>query len=145
MNTDGRTQRTPERDEAFLRTLHDGWSVRKACERSGYGRSSVYQRREADPDFAAAWEDAVALGTDLLEDAAMERALNGSDNMLVFLLRARRPSVYREKHEAKAEGPTNITVRWTERARGRRSRGASERVPAVPHAGSGTVGQAPET
>jgi hypothetical protein len=43
----------------------------------------------------------------------MERAINGSDNMLVFLLRARRPSMYREKHEAKAEAPTQLTVRWT--------------------------------
>jgi hypothetical protein len=43
----------------------------------------------------------------------MEQAVNGSDNMLVFLLRARRPGMYREKHETKAEAPSSITVRWT--------------------------------
>jgi hypothetical protein len=88
--------------------------VRKACVRSGCGRSRVYEWRAKDPDFAAAWGDAVTLCTDLLEDFAMERAVNGSDNMLVFLLRARRLSMYREKHEAKAEAPSNITVYWTD-------------------------------
>jgi hypothetical protein len=65
------------------------------------------------PPSTPRWGDAVALGTDLLQDIATERALNGSDNLLVFLLRALRPSMYREKHEAKAEAPSNITVRWS--------------------------------
>lgn len=43
----------------------------------------------------------------------MQRAVNGSDNLLVFVLRARRQSMYRENHEAKAETPSQITVCWS--------------------------------
>jgi hypothetical protein len=40
-------------------------------------RTSIYQWRKDNPDFAAARDEAVACGTDLLEDEALRRAKDG--------------------------------------------------------------------
>ncbi len=37
----------------------------------------VYERRKADAEFAAAWDDSLVQGTDLLEDEALRRAMDG--------------------------------------------------------------------
>jgi hypothetical protein len=76
-------------------------------------RSSAYLWRERDEDFRKAWDEAVEEGTDLLEDEAKRRAVEGSikpilykgrivtfvreqsDTLLIFLLKARR-KMYRE-------------------------------------------------
>ncbi len=52
-------------------------------------------------------QDAIEQGTDVLEDEAVRRALAGSDTLLMFLLRARRPEKCREnvrvEHDASRE------------------------------------------
>lgn len=71
-----------------------------ACKAEGIARSSYYLWLADDPDFAKAVDDALESGTDLLEDEAKRRAvgLSGSDTLLIFLLKARRPDKYRERH-----------------------------------------------
>src|SRR5206468_803097 len=56
----------------------------------------AYDLRCADEQFADAWEDALEAGTQVLEDEARRRALDRSDTLLIFLLKARRPHVYRD-------------------------------------------------
>lgn len=110
------TERTLQRArEKFLHTLSRGLSVTAACEAAKIGRSTVYQWRDTDPEFAAAWVEALESGTDLLEDEARRRAYAGtdrpvfyegkqcgaireySDTLMCLLLKARRPTVYRER------------------------------------------------
>jgi hypothetical protein len=50
-----------------------------------------------DPDFAAAWEDAMTLGVEGLEDEARRRAFGGSDLLMMFMLKAARPDRYRDR------------------------------------------------
>src|SRR5689334_16915669 len=90
-----RTVRTPKRRRAFLTALAAGHSVVTACQLSRLGRTAVYAWRDDDPAFAAEWRDAAEAGIDLLEDEARRRAMAGSDLLLIFLLRNRRPDVYR--------------------------------------------------
>jgi hypothetical protein len=90
-----RTVRTPKRRAAFLTAIGGGQSVFAACQAAGIARSAVYTWRADDPDFAFAWDEAIEAGTDLLEDVARRRAVAQSDLLLIFLLRARRPHVYR--------------------------------------------------
>lgn len=66
-----------------------------ACQLSRLGRTAAYVWRNDDPAFASDWLDAAEAGIDLLEDEARRRALAGSDLLLIFLLRNRRPDVYR--------------------------------------------------
>jgi transposase-like protein len=117
-----RTTRTPEKEAAFLDALAETASVTRACETAGIARRTAYDWRDADPEFAKAWDAAVQLGTEALEDEAVRRAHHGtdeavfyqgaecgtvrrySDTLLIFLLKARRPEKYRERVSAELTG-----------------------------------------
>ena len=67
-----------ETDTATRKPRHDGWTesrraklieclsttpdVRRACIAIGLSRQSAYRLRDRDPDFAAAWNDALREG-----------------------------------------------------------------------------------
>lgn len=109
-----RTKRTPKSEEAFLSALANGASVTLAGKSAGIGRSALYMWREDDKEFAKRWDSALESGTDLLEDEAKRRAVEGvkrpvyqggecvgyvqeySDTLLIFLLKGRRPEKYRD-------------------------------------------------
>src|SRR4051794_16810457 len=100
------TTRTPEKTERFLEALRAGRSVAAACRAATYTRSVAYVWRRDDPDFKAAWDEAVEEGTDALEDIAFDRAATGqSDTLTIFLLKARRPEKYRETVRQEHSGP----------------------------------------
>ncbi len=102
---------TPERQQRFIEALADTGSVRAAAHGVNMTPESAYQlRRHAEAaSFRQAWEAALALGVQRLEDVAMERALQGvdvpvyhfgqivgtrrvyNDKLLMFLLRNRAP------------------------------------------------------
>lgn len=94
------TELTPKKGERLLAKLREGESVASACRAQRISRQTYYTWLKEDPDFAAAARDAIEIGTDLLEDEAKRRAvgLSGSDTLLIFLLKARRPDKYRERH-----------------------------------------------
>ena len=88
---------TLEKRGRFLQVLADGGSITLAAKAVGLTRFGMYQARDRDPDFKAAWDDALEGGTDGLEDEAISRAIKGkSDVLLIFMLKARRPKKYRE-------------------------------------------------
>lgn len=103
------SKRTPEKRAKFLEAIADGKSVTSACEIAGFARFVAYDWRKVDPEFAQAWDDAVEAGTDKLEDAAIQRAKNGSDVLTIFLLKARRPEKFKDRvyneHVGKDGGP----------------------------------------
>lgn len=110
----------------FLEALASGLSVTGAAEKAGVHRRTPYGWREADEDFAQAWQVALDAGTDRLEDEAWRRAVVGterpvfqmgkevgttheySDLLLIFLLKGRRPEKYRDN--AKVEVTGNLTL-----------------------------------
>jgi hypothetical protein len=123
-----RTTRTPEKDAIFLEALRNGASISSAAKSAAYGRTSIYQWRKDNADFAAAWDEALDEGTDVLEDEVMRRARDGvdeprfyegevcgyvrkySDTLAIFLLKARRPEKYGDKAEHKVSD--NLTITW---------------------------------
>jgi hypothetical protein len=82
--------------KAFLAALENTGSVTKAAETVNMGRSNVYQYKRSDPEFATAWEQALDIAADTLEDEARKRAFAGSDVLLMFLLKGIRPQKWRE-------------------------------------------------
>src|ERR1700733_4143673 len=94
------TIRTPKKRRAFLAAIAAGNSVSAACHAAGLSRSVAYSWRDCDGNFADAWGEALECGTERLEDEAVRRALESSDTMLIFLLKARKPAVYREPRAA---------------------------------------------
>lgn len=115
--TSGRPKRTPEKGEQLLDKLSKGYSVTAACKAEGVARRSYYEWRAADPEFAANADEAIEAGTDLLEDEAKRRATgpDGSDTLLIFLLKARRPDKYKDRvaneHTGKDGAPLTIVFR----------------------------------
>lgn len=119
--------KTPVRVAAFLAALGATGRVTQAAKAARVDRSTVYDWRRADPEFAKAWDEAEELGVGLLEDEAVRRAVEGvpgkvelvpvfrdgvevarkpvvtvvhySDTLLAMLLRAKRPALYRERVE----------------------------------------------
>ncbi len=93
--------------EKFLAALARGCSVSQAARLAGISRQHAYRCRSRSQTFAQQWEDAIEQGTDALEDEAVRRALAGSDTLLMFLLKARRPEKYRDnvrvEHDASRE------------------------------------------
>jgi len=106
---------TAEKREQFLQALADSGSVTAAVAAAGTSRTRVYELRNTDTAFAAAWDEAEEIATDRLQDEARRRAIEGvaeplvsagklvrgddgqpimvqrySDNLLLALLKARR-------------------------------------------------------
>lgn len=97
----------------FLATLAETGNATAAARAAGISRSTAYTWRQLDGDFAASWDHAIAEAVDRLAMEAWHRALNGvehvryfkgepvgtfrqySDHLLMFLLRAHRPDLYR--------------------------------------------------
>jgi hypothetical protein len=120
------TTRTTERDAIFFEEFGRTANVSTAAALAGYSRTSVYEWRRADPEFAKQWENADKVSTENLETALYNRAVFGvtktepmmwqgriihykettdySDTAAIFLLKARNPEKYRERIE--------INVNW---------------------------------
>jgi hypothetical protein len=92
-----RTDRTDRAREAFLGALRETCNVSHAARSAGIGRRTAYDWRDADPDFAAAWQEAEDEAVDKLEQVARDRAIDGSDRMMEILLKAHRPDKYVER------------------------------------------------
>ncbi len=93
----------------FLNALRGGLTVTRACIEAKVAFSTVHSWRTHDPKFRAKWDEAMAEGTDRLEDVARDCATAGSDRLLMFLLSMRRP----EKIPARARGQQAAAVRLT--------------------------------
>jgi hypothetical protein len=122
--------------ELFLKELARRGNVSDAARKAGAGRRTVYQWREAEEGFAAAWDEALEVAIDRLESEAWRRAVEGvkkpiigrvgkdedgiltddkgrplylqeySDSLMNTLLKAHRPEKYRERSEVKHTGLT---------------------------------------
>ena len=124
----GRSRRSPTREAQFLEALAAGWSAKKAAAAIGVASRTAYGWRGEDEDFARRWDDALESGTDLMEDEATRRAVEGvdrpiyyqgkvvgavkeySDELLIRMLKARR----KEKYSDRLEGVVSRTVRVVE-------------------------------
>lgn len=105
----------------FLTEFAKTGNVKLACGSAGVDRSTPYAARKADAAFAAAWDEAAEDSSDLLEEEARRRAVEGtekpllyqgevvqtvreySDTLLIFLLKARRPERFRENLHVQGE------------------------------------------
>ena len=85
-----------------------GLSLTRAATLAGVAMPTCQRwRRDKDESFRDALDEARERGTQYLEDAALERATDyerPSDALLMFLLKSRRPEVYRERVDVRASG-----------------------------------------
>ena len=117
---------TPERQRGFIEALADTGSVKRAAHAVNMTPEGAYllRRHPEAQEFRKAWEAALALGVQRLEDVAMDRALNGTevpvysygkrigsrmvynDRLLMFILRNRTGKRFRAegRHDAPTRG-----------------------------------------
>jgi hypothetical protein len=123
----GRPPASPACIAAFLDELAETGAVAVAAERAGVHRSTLYDLRRRNRDFAARWDAALQLGLDRLQDHAVVRATVGEETpvwrggqqvgtvrrpdsrLLQFLLKAHRPEVYARPAAAPAADPAGMS------------------------------------
>jgi hypothetical protein len=124
------TRFTPKKRELFLDALAKTGNVQKAAKSAHTTPKTAYNYRHADPDFAAAWAQALDAAYDIvLEPEAMRRALDGverpvyhqgkkvdtireySDTLLIFLLKGGRPAKYRERYEHSGDPAAPVVMK----------------------------------
>lgn len=101
--------RSPKK-RAFLKAFARIGFVVKAARAAKIHFSSHYEWLKSDATYAAAFEEAREACIETLEAEAYRRATDKkkpSDVLLIFLLKAARPEVYREVKELKHSGELN--------------------------------------
>jgi Helix-turn-helix domain len=89
-----RSIRTLKRRDIILKHVRAGRSIAEAATRAGIGRRTVYEWRDADPDFRAELDSAVVDCVDRMEGKLQTLALKGDITALIFMLRSRKPEIY---------------------------------------------------
>jgi hypothetical protein len=110
---------------AGSRLLSQGHTLAHVREVLGINRVTVYRWRQSDPSFAQSYSEAMETGTDLIEDEARRRGVEGydrpvfqggkmvgvvrvySDMLAALLLRGRRPEIYRD---TTSRGPSTPSI-----------------------------------
>ena len=114
--TETRRRQTMVRaQKRFLLAYAQVGVISRACKLAKVSRASIYQWQEHDAEFTVAMREAGITATEALETEAWRRARDGvdepvyqhsklvgtitrySDNLLMFMLRARAPERYRER------------------------------------------------
>lgn len=125
---------TDEQKWLFLESLREYPNASEAARVAGVARTTPYELKKKDPDFAAAWIDAIGTGVDKLEAEAFKRATTGwvaseeffvdgstkkrvtkvSDSLVPLLLKAHRPELYSRpekiEHSGAVEGGASIVI-----------------------------------
>jgi hypothetical protein len=125
-----RRGRPPRRwRERFLEVLSEGClNIRAACRAAHVHRCTAYRHRKNDPDFAAAWDEALQIGIAAAEDVAWSRAMLGvvqpvfqggkqvgsiieyDNNLLIQMLAAHKPEVYGRRLRIEGAGPRAVDM-----------------------------------
>lgn len=123
----------------FLEELAQRGNISDACRAAEIPRrQTVYEWRNADPEFAALWDEALEVAIDAMEKEAHRRAFEGvekpvigrvdkdedgivkdqfgneiyireySDGLATLLLKAHRPDKYRERTDVQHSGNVQI-------------------------------------
>jgi len=131
-----------EWQQKFLLRLAETSNVSAACKRAKVSRQHAYQTRNEDEPFRIAWEEALEVATEALELEARRRAEKGvlepvfylgvkagtirrySDTLLIFLLKAHKPGMYRDRSSVEVSGkdggPIQIDDKYTDDERAAR-------------------------
>jgi len=98
---------------AFLAAYANMATVTHAAREAGINRSTHYTWLKEDEAYAEAFRYAQEEAADNLEAEARRRAFEGSDTLLIFLLKGARPEKYKDRiyqEHAGSAGAAPITV-----------------------------------
>jgi hypothetical protein len=96
--------------EKFIELLAESGNITLSAKGAGISRAFVYIMLERDEAFRTRVDEAKAESIERLEAIARARAEAGSDLLLMFLLKALKPEMYRDKPSLVANQFTNYTI-----------------------------------
>ena len=112
---------------AFIERLKATGNVTLAASGAGVSRQQAYRTRNRNKTFRRQWDEALEQAVDLLDGEARRRAMVGveepvfyqgqevgavrkySDPLLMFLLKAHRPHLYRDNAKVEHSGGMDVT------------------------------------
>lgn len=103
-------ERSEARDLMFFQALSSGMAIKSAAEAAGYAKRTVFDWRDRDKEFAQRWDDAIEESIESLENEANRRAMHGSDTVLMFLLKARKPELYSQNAAMTLDGKLQVNM-----------------------------------
>lgn len=95
--------------KAFLDEVQKGYSDARAARVAMTTVGTMKKLAKEDPNFQSDWDDAIESGTARLEDKARDRAMTGSDQLMMFLLKARNRKKYGDKQEVEHSGGIDLS------------------------------------
>ncbi|GMW00524.1 MAG: hypothetical protein AMXMBFR84_16610 [Candidatus Hydrogenedentota bacterium] len=120
---------TLSKREVFLVHIQSGATIEMAAKAVGISRQAAYDLKRKCERFSQDWDEAYEVGTEAMEAEAYRRAVHGvkkpiwrgkkivdyytkySDSLLIFLLKARKPSMYRESYKQKLDAVGSGIIR----------------------------------
>ena len=127
-----------DRQQKFLDALRETCNITVAAQAIGVSTTTISKYRKEDPLFEERFKEAMEEGVDLLEHEAHRRAFQGveepvfykgdecgtvrkySDGLTMFLLKAHRPTKYRDNAALELTGKNGGPVEITEQERASR-------------------------
>lgn len=106
---------THPKQRAFLLAFCSLGQITAAAEAAGCSREAHYDWLNTDEAYRAAFAIAQTIAGDALEDIARKRAYEGSDKLLMFLLKGLKPDVYGTKkveHSGPGGAPVAVTIKF---------------------------------
>lgn len=94
----------------FLEVMGNTCNVTLSARAANISRFTAYDHYKTDKDFAAQWDDAKEAAVEVLEAEAWARARKQSDTLIIFLLKAHKPGMYRERVEQQHTGEAVLRV-----------------------------------
>ncbi len=124
------TQTTAERRFKFLGLLSESGNVTESAKKAGLNRQYLYDFREENPDFAAAWDKCIKRAGGKLKEEALRRAMKGvlepiyykgrkcgtvrkySDSLLAMLIKGAFPDEFADRTKAEVKNTEPLVIRW---------------------------------
>ena len=115
MTVDERHRRVRKLTQALKRKVCEaiatGASPTRAAEAVGVSRSALYYQRGVDPDFAAAWQEALEIQADMYEDALRQAAIEQKNiGGIIFGLKNLRADKWRDRHEVEQRRSVEVSI-----------------------------------
>lgn len=113
----GKAKRAPRPNEAeriarakarWLSTFRKAGNRMDSCAAAGISRSGFYRWIAVDPAFGDEVQMAEEERRDRLEDEAVRRAMEGSDTMLIFMLKTLRRQQFGDRLEVQQQGVMDL-------------------------------------
>jgi len=113
-----RTKLTVQKKKKLIKKIVELGTITAAAEACGVARQTIYDARKKDEEFDAQIEDALNQVAEKLEAEAVRRAYDGSDTLLIFLLKGAMPHKYKDRVQqeltGKDGGPVQFVIKKPE-------------------------------